>query len=184
MRFLRRMATNTRVSANATLTAAIQEMETAKKQVFTPETKILTSNGTLLLNGTEIQGILYMRDKKTNVSKPILEKIDRRLHLSANHPLAILRLEIETMLNSGAPKFALLQSMCPVVSTVQNFDQLLIPKDHPGRLPSDTYYLNSQQVLRTHTSAHQGEVLATLKSSGYLLTAGFVLFYRRRLQTR
>lgn len=66
--------------------------------------------------------------------------------------------------------------MNPVVSTHENFDSLLFPPDHPGRAITDTYYINSDTVLRTHTSAHQSEVLKTRSSDGYLLTADV---YRR-----
>ena len=33
--------------------------------------------------------------------------------------------------------------------------QVLVPKDHVSRSPNDTYYVNSETVLRCHTSAHQ-----------------------------
>lgn len=32
-----------------------------------------------------------------------------------------------------------------------NFDDLLIPPDHVSRSPIDTYYVDDQRVLRTHT---------------------------------
>jgi phenylalanyl-tRNA synthetase alpha chain len=37
---------------------------------------------------------------------------------------------------------------------------LLIPSTHPARSKSDTYYANENTVLRTHTSAHQNELLS------------------------
>ena len=36
-----------------------------------------------------------------------------------------------------------------------NFDDVLTPADHVSRSPNDTYYVDSQTVLRCHTSAHQ-----------------------------
>lgn len=36
----------------------------------------------------------------------------------------------------------------------------MIPQDHPARSKSDTYYVDESHVLRTHTSAHQNELLA------------------------
>lgn len=41
----------------------------------------------------------------------------------------------------------------------QCFDDLRIPPDHPGRQPSDTYYVTDTTLLRTHTSAHQSQHL-------------------------
>jgi phenylalanyl-tRNA synthetase alpha chain len=45
------------------------------------------------------------------------------------------------------------------VPTMDNFDSLLIPPDHVSRGKSDTYYLDNETVLRTHTSAHQTTML-------------------------
>merc|ERR1719230_837692 len=57
----------------------------------------------------------------------------------------------------------------PVVNAQECFDDLLIPEDHPGRKPSDTYYISrpggkevssaADKLLRTHTSAHQSTLL-------------------------
>ena len=63
------------------------------------------------------------------------------------------------------------------------FDDLM--KDHPGRLPSDTYYVSrpggrevsasTDVLLRTHTSAHQSQLLRDGKEA--FLCTGDV--YRR-----
>jgi phenylalanyl-tRNA synthetase alpha chain len=45
------------------------------------------------------------------------------------------------------------------VTTNQNFDILNFPQDHCSRSPSDTFYVNNKNLLRTHTSAHQVELL-------------------------
>ena len=42
---------------------------------------------------------------------------------------------------------------------LQNFDEVLVPADHVSRNPNDTYYIDSETVLRCHTSAHQAETL-------------------------
>ena len=44
-------------------------------------------------------------------------------------------------------------------SALQNFDEVLVPADHVSRNPNDTYYIDSETVLRCHTSAHQAETL-------------------------
>lgn len=64
----------------------------------------------------------------------------------------------------------------PVVSTHQNFDSLGFPADHPGRSKTDTYYVNKETVLRTHTSAHQADVFRRNESEGFLISADV---YRR-----
>lgn len=57
---------------------------------------------------------------------------------------------------------------------MQNFDDVLVPADHVSRSYNDTYYVDSQTVLRCHTSAHQAELL---KEHNHFLVTGDV--YRR-----
>ncbi|TPX66021.1 phenylalanine---tRNA ligase [Spizellomyces sp. 'palustris'] len=120
----------------------------------------------------EILGRLHPTDSATNVSPTIVSKTPRRLHLQRNHPIHILKRRIE----SHFKNYAVMDSMDPVVTVHQNFDSLLFTPDHPGRAATDTYYVNANTVLRTHTSAHQSDVLKTRKADGYLLTADV---YRR-----
>ena len=58
----------------------------------------------------------------------------------------------------------------------QNFNSLEFPIDHPGRSKTDTYYINAETVLRTHTSAHQVDIFRRNESPGYTVTADV---YRR-----
>ncbi|KAF2200513.1 mitochondrial phenylalanyl-tRNA synthetase [Delitschia confertaspora ATCC 74209] len=107
-----------------------------------------------------------------NTPPSILSAIPRRLHLQKDHPIAITRQIIE----SRFPDFTTHNTLFPIVSVHQNFDSLGFPLDHPGRSRTDTYYLNKDTVLRTHTSAHQAETFAANQSSGYLISADV---YRR-----
>lgn len=65
-----------------------------------------------------------------------------------------VRLSWQEVINFGF--FLLLRF---VVSYLQNFDEVLVPADHVSRSYNDTYYVDSQTVLRCHTSAHQAELL-------------------------
>lgn len=57
----------------------------------------------------------------------------------------------------------------------QNFDSLGFPAEHPGRSKTDTYYINRETVLRTHTSAHQADIFAA-GEEGFTISADV---YRR-----
>jgi phenylalanyl-tRNA synthetase alpha chain len=107
-----------------------------------------------------------------NTPSTILEAIPRRLHLQPNHPLTITRKLIE----SRFPGYKAHNDLFPVVTTGQNFDSLGFPPDHVGRNRTDTYYVNKQTVLRTHTSAHQADTFRNNESEGYLISADV---YRR-----
>jgi len=46
-----------------------------------------------------------------------------------------------------------------VVTPHQNFDSLLVPADHISRSLYDTYYVNSEHLLRSHMTAHDEELI-------------------------
>jgi len=117
-----------------------------------------------------VGGKTYNKDPTTNVTPTILEKTTRQLHLIPTHPIAI----IKELIASTFPDFKHYDQFSPVVTTKENFDDLCFAADHPGRAVTDTYYLNETIMLRTHTSAHQLEVLT--ESDKVLVTADV---YRR-----
>ncbi|KAF2070021.1 hypothetical protein CYY_008665 [Polysphondylium violaceum] len=98
-----------------------------------------------------------------NIPKSLLDKIGKNLHSSHNHPLNIIKKKIQyhfqSKLSNDQVDFQFFDDFHPRVSVKSNFDELLFPKDHVGRSPNDTYYFNKNQVLRTHTSAHQNDIL-------------------------
>lgn len=89
-----------------------------------------------------------------------------------DHPISITRQLIEAQF----PDYKTYNNLFPVVSTTQNFESLRFPVDHPGRNRSDTYYINRDTLLRTHTSAHQADVFRSNQSNGFLISADV---YRR-----
>ncbi len=58
-----------------------------------------------------------------------------------------------------SPLFSVHDRLSPLVTVEQNYDSLLVPVDHPSRRKSDAYYVNSDYMLRAHTSAHQVELI-------------------------
>ncbi|KAH8811662.1 hypothetical protein F5884DRAFT_831450 [Xylogone sp. PMI_703] len=121
-----------------------------------------------------IDGRTYEKDDWTNLSPNITSLVSRRLHLQKDHPIAITRAIIESRFPTPTYKYH--NTHFPVVSTHQNFDSLCFPADHPGRSRTDTYYVNKDTVLRTHTSAHQADTFRANESEGYLISADV---YRR-----
>ncbi|EUC42490.1 hypothetical protein COCMIDRAFT_39440 [Bipolaris oryzae ATCC 44560] len=120
----------------------------------------------------KIEGKTYKTDEWMNTPSSILDAIPRRLHLQPDHPLTITRKLIE----SRFPGYKTHNNLFPIVTTGQNFDSLGFPLDHIGRSRTDTYYLNKETVLRTHTSAHQADTFRNNESEGYLISADV---YRR-----
>ena len=104
--------------------------------------------------------IILDNNPKNNVTDTIFSKLGTNLHQRPEHPLGIIKEAIFEYFEQSDPgKFKLFEDLYPVVTTSQNFDELLIPSDHVSRSDNDTYYVDEKTVLRCHTSAHQAELL-------------------------
>lgn len=102
---------------------------------------------------------LISDDPNNNVTPYISNLVGRNLHLIQNHPLNIIKRKIEGYFTSLDSSFEIFDSLDPVVTCTACFDDLNIPPGHPARRASDTYYLSDTKLLRTHTSAHQSELM-------------------------
>lgn len=116
----------------------------------------------------------YPTDEWTNIPPSIIEMVGRDLHREPNHPIGIISTIIENRLSGLG--FTCYNKFPPVVSKYENFDALGFPDDHSGRSKTDTYYINRDTLLRTHTSAHELQCFKTCPTPGYLICADV---YRR-----
>ena len=123
---------------------------------------------------TIINGQSYPADAWTNIPQSILSLLSRKLHLQPSHPISLTRALIASRF--PGPTYKHYNELSPIVTVEQNFDSLDFPSDHPGRSKTDTYYLNANTVLRTHTSAHEVDVFRKAASDGYTISADV---YRR-----
>ncbi|XP_052563420.1 probable phenylalanine--tRNA ligase, mitochondrial [Culex pipiens pallens] len=127
--------------------------------------RFLTSQANISEKSIDLYQQQYERDAWTNLTPKIVSHLDRNLHLRHNHPLCTIRKKIVKYFYGaylsprGNPLFSVYDNLPPVVTTEQNFDNLLIPKDHPSRAKSDCYYINKDHLLRAHTTAHQVELI-------------------------
>ncbi|CAH8864351.1 unnamed protein product [Trichobilharzia szidati] len=124
-------------------------------------------------NWISVSGHSTVKDSWYNLTPHIIELTKRSLHNQQHHPLNLIKQRIVDFMfkrhvrhkcddgHNGTPLFSLYDHLSPVVTVRQNFDSLLIPPDHPSRLRTDTYYLNETTVLRSHTSAHQLDLLSS-----------------------
>ncbi|CAM8966612.1 unnamed protein product [Rhodiola kirilowii] len=133
-------------------------------------------------SAVEIGGVKIARedivkdDPTNNVPDSIFTKLGMQLHMRDQHPLGIIKNAIYEYFDTNYDnKFEKFDDLCPLVSTKANFDDVLVPADHVSRSYNDTYYVDSQTVLRCHTSAHQAELLR--KGHTNFLVTGDV--YRR-----
>ncbi|PON79902.1 Phenylalanyl-tRNA synthetase [Trema orientale] len=131
----------------------------------------------LELGGVKIAKHDVVRDDPTNnVPDTIFTKLGMQLHRRDQHPIGILKNAIYEYFDTNySNKFDKFDDLCPLVTVKQNFDDVLVPADHVSRSYNDTYYVDSQTVLRCHTSAHQAELLRS--GHTHFLVTGDV--YRR-----
>ena len=98
----------------------------------------------------ELLGGKYRVDHCTNITPRITSRLNKQFHNLNCHPINLTRRRIQNYFYnnfikpSGTPLFAIFDNISPIVTCQQNFDSLLFPLDHPGRAPSDTYYINSE----------------------------------------
>jgi len=114
-----------------------------------------------------ILGKTFQTDEWTNITPRILERSESKLLQLKNHPLNLVKERIINYFHqkyggyagSSSPLFSAYEDFSPIVTVEQNFDSLLIGKDHVARSKTDNYYINKDWVLRAHTSAHQTELI-------------------------
>lgn len=127
---------------------------------FSSATKKDVENSSLTICGKT-----YPTDDYTNVTPKIVSYVNKNLHNQQYHPLCLLKQRIinffysEFVGNKGYPIFSIYDNISPVVTLEENFDSLLVPKDHVSRSKNDCYYINRDYLLRAHTTAHQSELI-------------------------
>ena len=128
---------------------------------------------------------MRMKSDYGNVTPKIAELADRQLLKNPGHPLGILKKQIETffterryykseLLEKNDIKFAVGDNFSPIVTAEQNFDELLIPKDHVSRKRSDTYYITKDLLLKTHATAHEKQMFDKGNEA-------FIIFSKKKL---
>lgn len=99
----------------------------------------------------EVHKSVKLREEKIDVTLP-----GTPLVVGRKHPLSIVLQEIEDIfLGLG---FSIAEGP-EIELDYYNFEALNLPKDHPARDMQDTFFINEQVLLRTHTSPVQVRVM-------------------------
>ncbi len=127
-----------------------------------------------------IKGLEGRSDTKAERIKRLLKLPD--LTKKENSPVKILVDQITKL-----PRFADfdLVDFPRIITVEQCFDLLNMPKDHPSRKETDTYYLDDTYILRTHTTAFWSfylkdqEVLKRLEKEGSVQALSMGIVFRK-----
>nr|XP_039273503.1 phenylalanine--tRNA ligase, mitochondrial-like [Styela clava] len=158
-----RSVSNYAINNNNSVLGTFESCNWTCRKSYATDHKLKNSNE--LNNNNWINGVMYKQDTWTNITPKILSLINRNLHLQKDHPICLIKEVIikhfykKYVRSRQRPIFSVYDNLSPVVSTYQNFDSMLIPKDHISRRKSDNYYINSSTMLRAHTSAHEAELI-------------------------
>lgn len=72
------------------------------------------------------------------------------------HPITIVQKQVEDIFKIMG---FIIEDGLEIQTEFNNFEGVNIPKNHPARDMTDTYYLENGQLLKTHTSAAQNTIL-------------------------
>jgi phenylalanyl-tRNA synthetase alpha chain len=126
----------------------------------------------------EIEDLIESKNKKLRseekAKKLQAEKIDitvskKSKRVGHRHPLLATIQELEDLFISMG--FMVIPG--PEIETVKNnFDDLNSPENHPSRDLSDTFYINDEMLLRTHTSPVQIRAMKEYGAPLRMISAG------------
>lgn len=85
-----------------------------------------------------------------NITPNITNKIGKELYKTPSHPLCIVKDKVGDYFDD----LSRIEIENPFVPVEYNFDRLRVPKDHPSRRPTDTYYQDETTCLRTHMTCY------------------------------
>lgn len=107
-------------------------------------------------------------EEKEMIEKMEQEKLDITLagyrpHTGNIHPLMIVQQELEDLFIGLGYQVA---EGPEVECDLYNFERANIPKDHPARDMQDTFFINVEELLRTHTTAVQMRQLEKYHEEG------------------
>lgn len=85
-----------------------------------------------------------------NITQSVINKIGKELYKNPSHPICIVKDKV----NEYFDDLTRVEIESPYVPIEYNFDRLRVPKDHPSRSPTDTYYSDDNTCLRTHMTCY------------------------------
>lgn len=138
----------------------------------------------ITIEDKEEKALIAELNKRNDVNT---ERIKRFLALpdltkKENSPVKIL---LDRILNLPRFKDFDIIDFPKIVTVKDNFDILNTPKDHPSRRKSDTYYLDEEHILRTHTTTmwpfylKNPEVQEKLKTEGQVMALSYGIVFRK-----
>lgn len=132
------------------------------------------------LNDLRDRLVKLFKDKETEINTEILnEKLSKETvdvtipvkpaEFGCMHPIEALKKEIiDYLVTKGFE----LKDGTDIETDMYCFEKLNVPKEHPAREMQDTFYIDNETVLRTHTSAMQIRTMEAQTPPIKMISAG------------
>jgi phenylalanyl-tRNA synthetase alpha chain len=120
-----------------------------------------------------LQATIDEREKRTSLEREALDVTlpGNKRRMGYRHPLTTVRKEIEDIFISMGYT---VEDGPEVESTYYNFEALNFPEGHPAREPRDTFYVEENLILRTHTSPVQVRTMEKMQPPVRIICPGRV----------
>lgn len=126
----------------------------------------------LIEKTTELQ--IKLNEKRVKTEQIDITRDINRFEIGHRHPLNETMEELESLFQRMG--FSIIEG--PEIETVENnFNKLNSPMNHPSRSKSDTFYIDEDILLRTHTSPVQIRTMLEKKPPIRMVSAGRTFRY-------
>jgi phenylalanyl-tRNA synthetase alpha chain len=129
----------------------VEQKKTAGQQVNILKEEIETAI-------VEYQKVLEEREYEKEISQGEVYdySIPSAKEAGTLHPITIVQKQVEEVFKTMG---FIIEDGLEIQTEYNNFEAVNIPKNHPARDMTDTFYLDNGQLLKTHTSAAQNAIM-------------------------
>ena len=131
---------------------AMKDLPKEEKPAFGQKVNVLKSEVSSALETKQAELAKIATAQKLEQERIDISLAGDNLRLGTTHPLVMIQQEIEDLFIGMGYKVA---EGPEVEQDYYNFELANIPKDHPARDMQDTFYVDPNTLLRTHTTAMQ-----------------------------
>ena len=131
---------------------AMKDLPKEEKPAFGQKVNVLKSEVSTAVETKQAELAKIATAQKLEQERIDISLAGDALRLGTTHPLVMIQQEIEDLFIGMGYKVA---EGPEVEQDYYNFELANIPKDHPARDMQDTFYVDPNTLLRTHTTAMQ-----------------------------
>ncbi len=134
----------------------MKDIPNEEKKSFGMQVNNIKQEIQLLISNKEKELAKKQIDEKIEKTQLVDLTIPQRTKKGSLHPITIIQNKIiDIFLSMGFT----VEDGNEIETEYNNFEAVNVPKNHPARDMQDTFYLDSGQVLKTHTSAAQNRIM-------------------------